>query len=35
MTSISIGFFLLGATILWGGFMVTLAITIKNERKTN
>lgn len=35
MTSISIGFFLLGATILWGGFMVTLAITIKNERNTN
>ncbi|CEH32854.1 MetS family NSS transporter small subunit [Romboutsia lituseburensis] len=35
MTSISIVFFLLGATILWGGFMVTLAITIKNERKTN
>lgn len=35
MTSISIVFFLLGATILWGGFMVTLSITIKNERKTN
>ncbi|WP_010293485.1 MULTISPECIES: MetS family NSS transporter small subunit [Clostridium] len=35
MTSVSIGFFILGAVILWGGFMVTLAITIKNERKAN
>lgn len=35
MTSVSTGFFILGATILWGGFIVTLAITIKNERKTN
>lgn len=33
MTSTSMIFFAIGACVLWGGLIVTLAITIKNEKK--
>lgn len=33
MTGTSMIFFGLGAVVLWGGLIVTLTITIKNERK--
>ncbi|MBW6409671.1 MetS family NSS transporter small subunit [Clostridium weizhouense] len=32
MTGQAVSFLLLGATILWGGLMLTLGITIKNEK---
>lgn len=35
MTIYSISFLILGATILWGGLLITLAITIKNEKTSN
>ncbi len=35
MTGTSIAFFALGALVLWGGLIVTLTITIKNERKVS
>lgn len=34
MNTTSIVFFLIGATVLWGGFIVTLSMLLKNERKT-
>lgn len=34
MNTISLVFFGIGATVLWGGLIVTLGITIYNERKT-
>lgn len=33
MTGYAIAFLVLGATILWGGLIVTLAINFKNENK--
>ncbi len=33
MTVTATIFFMFGATVLWGGFISTLAIAIKNERK--
>lgn len=33
MTGYSISFLLLGAIILWGGLMVTLVISFKNEKQ--
>lgn len=33
MTTTAVIFFIFGATILWGGFISTLAIAIKNEKK--
>lgn len=35
MTTIAMTFFGIGATVLWGGLLVTLAIAIKNERAVN
>lgn len=32
MTSYAIAFLILGSTILFGGLMITIAITIKNEK---
>lgn len=34
MTGISMIFFLIGATVLWGGLGVSLAILIQNEKKS-
>lgn len=34
MNTISIIFFLIGATVLWGGLALTLSMLLKNERKT-
>ena len=31
MTTTAIGFFLFGATVLWGGLAVTLTIALKNK----
>lgn len=33
MTSTAIIFFALGATVLWGGLITTLTITIKKEKE--
>lgn len=33
MAPIALGFFLLGAVVLWGGLAITLGITLYNERK--
>ncbi|MGL5417495.1 MAG: MetS family NSS transporter small subunit [Clostridium sp.] len=33
MTGTSIIFFLIGATVLWGGFAFSLALLLKNEKK--
>ncbi len=33
MTGIAFGFFLLGAVVLWGGLILTLGITMYNEKK--
>lgn len=33
MTNIAISFFCLGATVLWGGLILTLGITLYNEKK--
>ena len=33
MTPTSIVFFAIGATVLWGGFIVSLVVFIKNEKK--
>ena len=33
MTTISIIFFAVGATVLWGGFIVSLVVLIRNEKK--
>ncbi|MEW9121621.1 MAG: MetS family NSS transporter small subunit [Thermotaleaceae bacterium] len=33
MTPTSIGFFLFGAIVLWGGLALTLTIAIKGEKK--
>lgn len=35
MTGSAIAFLVIGATVLWGGLLLTLMITIKNERATN
>lgn len=35
MTGSAIAFLVIGATVLWGGLLLTLMITIKNERTTN
>lgn len=35
MTSYAMFFLGLGATILWGGLIVTLAINFKNEKMQN
>ena len=32
MTGTAIGFFIFGATVLWGWFASTLGIAIKNEK---
>lgn len=34
MTPTSIVFFLIGATVLWGGLAVTLGMLLKNERNS-
>ncbi|EGT3616876.1 MetS family NSS transporter small subunit [Clostridium perfringens] len=34
MNPTSIVFFLVGATVLWGGFALSLSILLKNERKS-
>lgn len=33
MTGVAILFFSLGATVLWGGLITTLIITIKKEKE--
>lgn len=33
MTNIALTFFGIGATVLWGGLLLTLGITLYNERK--
>jgi len=33
MTGVAFGFFLLGAVVLWGGLVLTLGITMYNEKK--
>ena len=33
MTPTSIIFFAVGATVLWGGFIVSFVMLIKNEKK--
>lgn len=33
MTGIALIFFLVGATVLWGGLALTLGITLYNEKK--
>lgn len=33
MTSYAMTFLILGATILWGGLIVTLGIAYKNEKR--
>ena len=33
MTGIALTFFGVGATVLWGGLLLTLGITIYNEKK--
>ena len=35
MTSYAMNFLILGATILWGGLLVTLGVAIKNEKIDN
>lgn len=35
MTGSAIAFLVIGATVLWGGLLLTLMITIKNERAVN
>lgn len=34
MTGTAITYFCIGACVLWGGLITTLAITIKNEKKS-
>ncbi|WP_283719550.1 MetS family NSS transporter small subunit [Clostridium perfringens] len=34
MNTTAIVFFLIGATVLWGGFALTLSMLLRNERKT-
>ncbi len=34
MNTIAIVFFLIGATVLWGGFALTLSMLLRNERKS-
>lgn len=33
MTGIAMTFFLIGAIVLWGGLILTLGITLYNEKK--
>ncbi|WP_195972156.1 MetS family NSS transporter small subunit [Clostridium thermobutyricum] len=33
MTGTSILFFIIGATVLWGGFVTSLTILLRNEKK--
>lgn len=33
MTGVALTFFSIGATVLWGGLICTLGITLYNERK--
>lgn len=33
MTGIALTFFLVGASVLWGGLALTLGITLYNEKK--
>ncbi|MBE6062676.1 MAG: MetS family NSS transporter small subunit [Clostridium butyricum] len=33
MTGIALTFFGIGASVLWGGLLLTLGITLYNERK--
>ena len=35
MSSSAIIFFIIGATVLWGGLFCTLAIAIKKEKTSN
>lgn len=35
MTGSAIAFLVIGTTVLWGGLLLTLMITIKNERAAN
>ena len=33
MSGVAVGFFTLGAVVLWGGLVLTLGITMYNEKK--
>ena len=33
MSAVAVGFFTLGAVVLWGGLVLTLGITIYNEKR--
>ena len=33
MTNVAMAFFILGAVVLWGGLVLTLGITVYNEKK--
>ena len=33
MTGVAVGLFTLGAVVLWGGLVLTLGITMYNEKK--
>ena len=33
MTGVAVGFFTLGAVVLWGGLVLALGITMYNEKK--
>ncbi|MGN0143355.1 MAG: MetS family NSS transporter small subunit [Clostridium sp.] len=33
MSTVSLLLFMVGATVLWGGLLLTLGITLYNERK--
>lgn len=35
MTSVAMTMFALGATVLWGGLVLTLGITLYNEKKSS
>lgn len=35
MTGVAITFFLIGATVLWGGLAVSLTTLIKSEKKAS
>lgn len=35
MTKVAIAFFLIGATVLWGGLAVSLTMLIKSEKKAS
>lgn len=35
MTATALTYFLIGATVLWGGLLTTLIISIKKEKEQN